>query len=435
MKKIIFSLLMTLCVVAGFAQQNPNRMVVYEKEGSFRGYLVERIDSVMFPKVEGEVKAALECTGVNMEKLAIIVNVTRTPVCAGFKIGILPTVTANRLSDMGVIDYVSNSGTSFYFQDFAGGELTNDSAPIEYDTEYTVVTVGYDQYKTPCAVERANVKTPKKELVGSPEVKIDVTKVGGRDFTAHFTPNADVKEYYVLAMEPEKFEEQYAMFAPMMGFKNHGDMIKGFGAKLDKEGDFSWNEFVPATKYRIYVQSLDANGTYADVNTADVTTETIGGPGAATVEIKLGDYKMEQWPNETGSLADAPTQYISFTPNDQTMCFRYAVYTKAVFDAEKDNIMAGMKEAGYDVYGAKEDAFMVDANADYVAVAVAKNSNAEWGEFALLPFTTTDAPKAVKAVVNAGRLNGRVLKEDAPVFVPGKGFAMKGSEAAGAVLK
>lgn len=434
MKKIIFSLLMTLCVVAGFAQQNPNRMVVFEKDGVFRGYLVERIDSVIFPKVEGEVKAALECTGVNMDKLAIIVNVTRTPECAGFKIGVIPTVTANRLSDMGVIDYVSNSGTSFYFQDFTAGELTNDSDPIEYDTEYTVVTVGYDQYKTPCAVERANIKTPKKDLVGAPEVKIDVKDEGGRGFTAHFTPNADVKEYYVLAMEPDKFEEQYNMFAPMMGFKNHGDMIKGFGAKFDKESEFTWDELMPATKYRVYVQSLDAAGTYGEVNTADVTTATLGGPGAATVEIKLGAYKLEEW-NDNGAIVKAPTQHILFTPNDQTMYFRYAVYTKAVFDAEKDNIMNGMKETGYDVYEAQEDAFMVEANADYVAVAVAKNANGEWGEFALLPFTTADAPQAEKVVVKAGKLNGRAVEAETPLFVPGRGLAVKGKMSAGAVLK
>ena len=48
MKKIITLCLMALISISALAQTKPNRMLVVEKNGSYKGFLVERVDSVFF---------------------------------------------------------------------------------------------------------------------------------------------------------------------------------------------------------------------------------------------------------------------------------------------------------------------------------------------------------------------------------------------------
>lgn len=424
MKKIILPLFLVLVSVFSFAQTNPNRVVIYQ-QGDANGYLVERIDSIMFPKVEGEVKAELECMGVDMESKFFKVKVTRTPNCVAFKINYLPTVTANRLNEVGLVNYINSTSQNFYYQDFTDGQLTGDVS-IDYDTEYSIVTVGYDAYKTPCSVSRVDITTPKRDLVGSPSVEIKTTKVEGRVIEAHFVPTADVLNYYVLIMEPSQFEEQFNMFAPMLGFKNHGDMVKGFGAAFGcEETDFAWDELKPNTDYRIYVQAVDVNETYAEMNTLDVKTAKLGGEGEAKVEVTLGDYTIEEWPSEGGGTVKSPTQYMTFTPNDQTASFRVSVFAKKDYEAEKENIQNSMKEAGYDFYETYSDAFMVQAETTYVAVAVGQNAKGEWGAFTEYEFTTGPTPEKTPVVrVGKGAVRHRTLAVKPSLFEQGKGFAL-----------
>lgn len=160
-----------------------------------------------------------------------------------------------------------------------------------------------------------------------------VIKVNNNVF--NFVPTADVLNYYVLIMEPSQFEEQFNMFAPMLGFKNHGDMVKGFGAAFGcEETDFAWDELKPNTDYRIYVQAVDVSEIYSD-------------------------------------------------------------------------------------------AFMVQAETTYVAVAVGQNAKGEWGAFTEYEFTTGPTPEKTPVVrVGKGAVRHRTLAVKPSLFEQGKGFAL-----------
>lgn len=433
MKKIILPLLFALVSLISFAQTNPNRMVIYPKGGDPRGYLVESLDSVMFPTVEGRVAADLELLRTDMDVPAFYIKVTRTAPCVAFQVAYLPSVTANRLSDAGLINYVSTYEPTFYSQDFTDGELKG-TDPIEPNTDYTIVTVGYDQYRTPCSVCKVQTTTPQIPLVGEPNVDMSATDVAPRTFTVHFTPNKDVKSFYVLAMEPDLFEQQYNMFGPMMGFKNHGDMVKQFGANLTEEGDFTWEDMNPNTDYRVYVQPLDAADTYAPIQTLDVTTAKLGGSGEAKVTVTLGDFKIEDWPDGQGGIIKAPSQYITFTPNDQTAVYHIIVYDKATYEEHKEEIQASLltEEGNYPFYEEHTDAYQVAASTSYYAVAVAQNADGKWGEFTEYAFTTPEAPEA--AAVKMGQAVKRTVNAEAPVFTPGKGLKATAKKAPAFVL-
>ena len=48
---------MVLTLTVAWAQTNPNRVLVHEASGNVKGFLVERVDSMSFAKVEGRVAA------------------------------------------------------------------------------------------------------------------------------------------------------------------------------------------------------------------------------------------------------------------------------------------------------------------------------------------------------------------------------------------
>ena len=67
MKKLFTTIILAIVAVMGYAQTNPNRMLVTDKTGSTKGYLVERIDSVSFVSLEGRVAADVEYKGITAE--------------------------------------------------------------------------------------------------------------------------------------------------------------------------------------------------------------------------------------------------------------------------------------------------------------------------------------------------------------------------------
>lgn len=88
MKKLFTTIILAIVAVMGYAQTNPNRMLVTDKTGSTKGYLVERIDSVSFVSLEGRVAADVEYKGFYSGATGdtVALSVTRTPQCVGFKI-------------------------------------------------------------------------------------------------------------------------------------------------------------------------------------------------------------------------------------------------------------------------------------------------------------------------------------------------------------
>lgn len=386
MKNLIFTLILLLSSVFGFAQERADRMVIHQQGGGFKSYLPERIDSITFPKIEGRIAADAEVLESTLDQLTV--KIIRTQNCAGFKLTVLPKVMADRFdNEVALCNYIDNSVTDIYYEDFTAGQLTG--ITFEPNSNYYFITLGLDDYGTPCSISKAPFTTPKKALVGTPDVTITVTNITLRSFTAAFEPNADTYGYAVLAMEKGSLESQFEMFGPMFGFTNIGDMVKAWGAPFTESNSFTWNDMAPNTDYTIFVQCWDVNETYADLISLDLATLALGGSGEAKVAVTLGAYKLENWNGEL-----LPSQFISYTPNDQASCYRMIVALAAEYNANKDAYLNDLKSDppmptnSWFFYEPLTTDYQINPSTEAVVLAAAKNANNEWGPVTELFFTT-----------------------------------------------
>lgn len=412
MKKILsFCLLLILCTVA-YSQKNPNRILVHESSQTVKGFLAERVDSITFAKVEGRIAADVKVLDVSLEMIKV--EILRTPGCQGFKLSCLPMTMANMLTDDAVIaSYIDTNSGDVYYQDFTKGGLTG--LELENNSEYVLMTVGMDQYGIPCGVSKAAFTTPKQPLVGNPKVITTIDDVQQREFTVSFVPNEDVGGYAAVAGEKGTIQQQYNQMGAMFGFHNFGDMIKAWGINKTAASSHTWDSMDPNTEYEIFVQAWDAEGTYADVDTLLLTTKMKGGTGAATVDIALGKYKMMEWDGEM-----KPSQFISFTPNDQASCYRIGVYLASVYDESPNEIQNELKMdppmpvVGWFQYDAIETDYQIDPNTECVAIAAAKNGEGTWGECTILRFTTPAEAAGIAPGKAPNFMKGNAIQERRP---------------------
>ena len=384
MKKIYTFCLAACLGLGAYAQSTSERIVLHEKSGNFQGYLPERVDSISFPHVEGEISAEVKVLSVSYDHL--VINVTRSENCRAFKFANIPTVMANRLTDdAAMADYVNQSGGEFYYNDFESGKLTD--ASIQPNTEYVLATVGYDEYKTPCKVNRVTYTTAKKPLVGNPKVDATLYEVKPRSFTYDFSPNGDVGGFAVVSGVKGEMQTQYEQWGPMMGFKNFGDLVKAWGVK-DKSS-FTWKDLEPNTEYEVFVQAWDKENTYADCDTLSVTTKKLGDSGKAGVTVTLGNYEMTQWEQEI-----LPSQFITYTPNSSTACYRFSVMLESEFNEDPE----GWKEQlpqdppfpmkDWFFYEEVTTDYQINPNVKYVVLTAARNADGVWSEVKEEHFTT-----------------------------------------------
>ena len=406
MKKFLLTLLSAILCLSVFAQDiDPNRLLIIEKSGNYKSYVVDKLDYIEFRNVEGEVAADIEILEVTLEQ--VLVSITRTQSCQAFKLTCYPSVRIANASDDAIAATVDAEVKDSYWQDFPQAAMSG--ANLEPKTDYTLVTVGYDSYGTVCDVRKAEFTTPAVPLVGDPQVAVELVDVQKFEFTLKFTPNADVSKYAYVAGAVGELEAQYAQFAPMFGFSNMGDMIAMWGVPCEGETEFTWKDMQPGTDYEVFIQAYDAAGTMADYQVYTLTTESLGGEGEANVTITLGKYELADWWGEK-----LPSQFITFTPNDQSAAYRFAVYTADQYDPQADAIKADlcteppMPIADWFFYEEITTDYQIDPNTECVAIAAAKNITGEWGPITEIRFTTpaeANNPAAAPSKVIKQRLN------------------------------
>ena len=178
----------------------------------------------------------------------------------------------------------------------------------------------------------------------------------------------------------------------MMGFSNAYDMIKQFSGKdYTTEKQHTWREMVPDANYEICVLPWDKNGVFQEITKVPVTTKKLGGPGEATVDIKIGEFG--------GSKKGGYYQDVVYSPNDQASLHRDIIITEEAFNKpDMGNIgVIKMLQTDHpkDIYWNQYRVDRARWNATplttYYACSMAKNVDGKWGELKKVKFTTPAA--------------------------------------------
>jgi hypothetical protein len=407
MKKILLSLAMVAGALSLSAQDAPNRMLVVNTAGNYTSYQLNNVEKLSFASVEGTV--ACDVAVKDFTDNTITVSATRSEACSSFTIGVFPGVIARSFVESADMTkaYMDQANSPRYYEDFSNGTITG--VELTAGTEWAVVTQGYDGYGTPCEARAAYFTTAAEDVVGNPQVTTTVTGSTQDSISFKFVANADVSEFYYVLFGKGEFESQYEMFAPMYGFTNQSEMIVKWGVSHDGNSTYSYTyqNLDPNTEYELYIQALDANGNFAPMTKVACSTSEKGGSGDASVAIKLGDYIYNDWNGE-----QLPSQFVTFTPNDQTWRYRIGVYLADEYDADTDEIKAyiqsepPMAMAYWWQYETLTTDYQINPNKDCVAIACAQNVDGVWGDFTVLRFTTpasvSNAPAKSAARVGAG---------------------------------
>ena len=374
-----------------------DNLTVHNSNGIRNEFIVDKLDSLIFKNVEGRVAADINI--IDYTTSSVKFDITRTASCVGFKLICMDYNSIISLSNDDLIYYINKKVSDIYYQDFKEVEFSG--LQLSNNTEYAIVSVGIDEYGLLCDVVTERFVTVDENLVGEPKVTVEVTKNelnqnNTCDFTLSFTPNAATSKYSIFVAEAGVTEYQYIMFRSAEGWQNLGDMIEGWGLEFSKKGSYQYTNETPSALYEVYIQASDVNGVRAPYEVFYFRTEGLGGEGTAEVDIKLGEYVMSEWPNENYEWVLMPSQYFTFTPNDQASAYRFDVMLEETYvsdiDGFKEDLCSDpfMPTLGWFQYETLTTDFQINTGLKCVAIAAAKNSNGEWGPVTELYFTTPD---------------------------------------------
>lgn len=385
------------------ANAGPNRVLVTNTHGQPTGFVIDRVDKVEFATVDGEVAADVEVHEVSATKLTV--SIERTMFCTEFKIDVIPESIFSQLKDdLSIISYVNYYSPNALAEDFDHGELSGIS--LSAGSDYRVVTVGVDPYGVDCDVRSAKFSVPAAPVQGKPAVEFTVTDRQLREFSCRFTPNSDCKKYYCVAGEKGTMLQQYEQFAPMFGFTNINEMIEMWGSERTTSDVITWTGMNPNTDYEIYVAVKDKKGNFGEYQVFEVSTLSQGGEGEAEVTITPGKYILNDWGGQM-----LPSQFFKFTPNDQTSCYRFGVYTVTEYEKYKEEDIFSdlckdpeMPMAYWFWYEEFETDYQIDPGTEVVVLAAGKNTNGDWGKVTKLLYTTPDKVSKGVAPLQSGRI-------------------------------
>lgn len=427
MKKILILLAIIIPALSSVAQTEdnlPNRLLIKNYAGDIQSYLIDYFDEIFFTRVEGEVLAKVKINEIRNEYISL--SIVRTLECKSYRFMIVPTTVADQLdSDLKVISYVLSFDTNyvpFMTSDYAELILPSSLPP---ETEYTIFTVGMDEYGTAAGVDRVPFVTPSPEITGDPHVDVMVTASEIDSFTVSFSPNDDVKNYWILAGEKNSIQEQYQANAALLGFTSFSNMIASLGILCQGDFEYTWNDLVPNTDYDVFVVMTDVNGWFAPYELFSVSTSSLGGSGDAYVDINVESYTLSDWDGET-----VPTLSVSFAPNDQACGYRMALYTQSEYDINPDSCNQRLcsdpiiPTSNWFYYTPDTCAYPVAHAVPVVIIAAAKNAEGVWGNVNTVRFTTPESIDDSNSRLNAPAIVGRKSKSSVPAPFA-KGFIPK----------
>ncbi|MDE6653742.1 MAG: hypothetical protein K2K37_05075, partial [Muribaculaceae bacterium] len=260
------------------------------------------------------------------------------------------------------------------------------------ESEYTLFTVGQDEYGTDAGVDRVPFVTPSPEITGNPHVESNVISTEPNSFTMAFYPNDDVRNYWVLAGEKGSIQEQYEANASQLGLANFSSMISTFGILCQGDFEYTWNDLVPNTDYEVFVAIADVNGWFAPYQMFRTSTLSLGGSGDAYVDINVESYAFADW---DGVLL--PTLSVSYVPNDQACGYRVALCSQIEYDLNPDGYNHDLcsepiiPTSNWYHYSPDTCDYPIAQSVPVVILAAAKNADGVWGNVNTVRFTTPDS--------------------------------------------
>ena len=413
MKKFLSTIVLALVAVMTFAQDNPERLLVVEKNGTFKGFLVERIDSMFFDRIDERVNVAVEIHEFNNDdpkNQKMIVSFKRSKECVSFQFAILPKSQSDAWSDdSSMAGYFSNLGLERYQDDFDHAEMSG-FGPLTPGGEYTLVGLAYDHFGIACEATRVDFKVPDVAAEGNPSVSWTLDDVQTNQLTLTMTPNDDCNAFYICIFEEGQAQAQFDQWAPMFGFATIGDMVRGFSGEAHySEYTHTWKDLTPNTNYEIYIVPTDFNDIAGEDVIAKVTTKSMGGDGVSEMTITVGEFGYEK---DQDGVAHYYQQII-YTPNDQTAAHRDMMLKKSAIDEgtwTEESFVEYMKndknpdnpdDQYWDNYGVDDVKWNAEPNTTYYVYSIGKNVNGEWGKLAKETVTTgAPATSRNKVIMN-----------------------------------
>lgn len=438
-KSISLLILAALSICIGHAQTSPDRVIVKETSGMYKGFLAERIEEITFDKIEGRVAADVEILNVEEgDNPSLSLAITRTEECQSFRIGVIPPKAAAFVTtDEGLANYLENVSPTVYYDDFTNAKMDGFNESFVPDADYIVATIGYDKYGIACSGSRKTFHTAAVPVVGNPVVTCTILDIQQKEFTIKFEPNEDVSEYYLCAFDKNQggLDEQFAMWGPMFGCNTPDEMIVRLaGSAHVNTYTNTWTNESPSTDYEIYAAILDAEGNFAPRAKVELTTLGYGGEGTSEINIEVGEFQYQ-------ADADTYTQRLIYTANDQTNFFRDILIEKGAIE-ENFGDEAGLVEylkidqpmnPYWNQYQIDDWQWVINPGTTYIAYAIGQNANGEWGTLAKKEFTTPEGQSQVKgktmprriSVATKGYTNGASMPMGMPKFAKKKAVTLK----------
>ena len=124
-----------IVTLSTFAQSDVNRLIINDKTGNWKAFALDKVDYAEFANVDGDVRADVVVSEVALDK--IILSVTRTEACQGFKLSCVPTVQISNYSDDYLAQYIDRDNDIIFVDDM----------PLKYDNfdkNVISVLIGYN---------------------------------------------------------------------------------------------------------------------------------------------------------------------------------------------------------------------------------------------------------------------------------------------------
>ncbi|MBO1364365.1 hypothetical protein JHU38_11425 [Prevotella sp. A2931] len=334
-------------------------------------------------------RVAVDMTVKAQKQGAMTLDLKKTPLCQSYSLGLFTADIASHINDATLVKFFGSQKMKKYDTDTKNTPLLNFDLVVLPEKAYTLLALAYDKNGNAGLVTRVNFTTPKRVKVGSPKMTCQVVTIGPDSAAVKFTPNADVAGYAICQFETGTMEKNVEMHGRLMGFSNAYDMIKKFSGKsYTTEHTTTWRGMAPNTDYDLCVVPWDKNGVFQEIEKVKVTTQKLGGPGEATVNIQIGEFG--------GNESTGYYQVVVYTPNDQAALHRDIIITEEAFNKPE------MGEAGiikmlqtdepnnpyWNQYKVDRAVWNSTHNTVYIACSIAKNVNGEWGKLQQVKFTT-----------------------------------------------